>query len=127
MISLQSRDSQESSTPQLRRSYQFKTIVCLFHHNQSYSLLSSFKRLGILLECVNFSDFLKFYLFTYFWLHWVFIGGCVLFSSCGEPQGLLSSCVLGLLITVASLIVEHWLLTCGPQQLRCTGSGAQAQ
>ena len=38
-------------------------------------------------------------LFIYFWLHWVFVAACRLFSSCGDP-GLL-------FIAVASLVAEH--------------------
>ena len=45
-----------------------------------------------------------FYLFC-FWLRWVFVAVWA-FSSCGE-QGLLSLAVCGLLIAVASLVVEH--------------------
>ena len=41
----------------------------------------------------------------YFWLHRVFAQA---FSSCGE-QGLLFIVVRGLLIAVASLVVEHGL------------------
>ena len=44
----------------------------------------------------------------YLWLCWVFVAACVLFSSCGE-QGLLFVVVRGLLIAVASLVVEHGL------------------
>ena len=40
-------------------------------------------------------------------------------SSCGE-QGLLSGCG-GLLIVVASLVVEHGLQACGLQQLQYEG------
>ena len=42
-----------------------------------------------------------------FWLCWVFIAARA-FSSCGE-QGLLFVVVCGLLIAVASLVVEHEL------------------
>ena len=48
-----------------------------------------------------------FYLFIYFWLHWVFVAVRRLFSSCGE-RGLLFVAVRGLLIAVASL-AEHGL------------------
>ena len=48
------------------------------------------------------SFFLKFI----FWLRCVFVAACRLFSSCGE-QGLLFVAVCGLLIVVASLVVEH--------------------
>ena len=44
----------------------------------------------------------------YFWLHWVFFAARGLFSSCGE-RGLLFVAVRGLLIAVASLVVEHGL------------------
>ena len=47
-------------------------------------------------------------LFIYFWLHWVFIAAHRLFSSCVE-RGLLFVAVRGLLIAVASLVVEHGL------------------
>ena len=46
--------------------------------------------------------------FIYFWLHWVFVAARRLFSSCGE-RGLLFVVVHGLLIAVASLVVEHGL------------------
>ena len=49
-----------------------------------------------------------FYLFIYFWLHWVFVAEPGLFSSCGE-QGLLFVVVCRLLIAVASLVAEHRL------------------
>ena len=47
-------------------------------------------------------------LFFFFFLHWVFIAARGLFSSCGE-QRLLSVAVCGLLIVVASLVVERGL------------------
>ena len=47
-------------------------------------------------------------LFIYFWLRWIFVAGHGLFSSWRE-QGLLFVAVLGLLIAVASLVVEHGL------------------
>ena len=47
------------------------------------------------------------YLFIYFWLCWVFIAAQA-FSSCGE-RVLLFVVVRGLLIAVASLVVEHGL------------------
>ena len=43
--------------------------------------------------------------FIYFWLCWVFVAAWA-FSSCGE-WGLLFVVVHGLLIAVASLVVEH--------------------
>ena len=44
----------------------------------------------------------------FFWLCWVFVDACGLFSSCSE-QGLLFVVARGLLIAVASLIVEQGL------------------
>ena len=44
----------------------------------------------------------------YFWLHWVFVAVCGLFSGCSE-QGLLLVAVHRLLIVVASLVAEHGL------------------
>ena len=54
--------------------------------------------------------FKKIYLFYYFifWLRWVFVAACGLFSGCSE-QGLLFVAVRGLLIAVASLVAEHRL------------------
>ena len=46
--------------------------------------------------------------FIYFWLRWVLVAACGLFSSCSE-QGLLFIVVRGLLIAVASLVAEHGL------------------
>ena len=48
-----------------------------------------------------------FFIFT-FWLCWVFVAACGLFSSCGE-RGPLFIAVRGLLIAVASLVAEHRL------------------
>ena len=48
------------------------------------------------------------YLFVYFWLCWLFVAVCGLFSSCDE-WGLRFVAVCGLLIAVASLVVEHGL------------------
>ena len=53
-----------------------------------------------------FFFFFKFYLFIYFWLHWVFIAARGPFSSCGE-RGPLFAAVHGLLIAMASLVAEH--------------------
>ena len=55
-----------------------------------------------------FLFFLKINLFIYFWLHWVFVavqGLCLVV----ESWGLLFVAVHGLLIAVASLVVEHGL------------------
>ena len=49
--------------------------------------------------CLSFF-FNKFICFIYFWLHWVFLAMCGLFSSCRE-QGLLFVAVHRLLIVVA--------------------------
>ena len=58
--------------------------------------------------------FFLIYLFIYFWLRWVFVAACRLFSSCGE-WGLLFIVVHGLLIEVASLVAERGLYVCGLQ------------
>ena len=47
-------------------------------------------------------------IFFFFWLCWVFVAACGLFSSCGEWE-LLFVVVRGLLIAVASLIAENGL------------------
>ena len=49
-----------------------------------------------------------YFIYFYFWLCWVFVSAHELFSSCGE-RGLLFVAVQGLLIAVASLVVEHGL------------------
>ena len=46
------------------------------------------------------------YLFIYFWLRWVSVAAHGLFSSCSE-RGLLFVVVRGLLVAVASPVVEH--------------------
>ena len=55
----------------------------------------------------------KFYLFIYFWLHWVFVAarGLSLVAASGGYSSLrlLFIAVRGLLIAVASLVVEHGL------------------
>ena len=48
------------------------------------------------------------YLFIYFWLLWVFVAVCGVFSSCSE-RGLLFIAVRQLLIVVASLVAGHRL------------------
>ena len=70
-----------------------------------------------------------FYIFYFIYLSLAALGLCCCaraFSSCGE-RGLLFLEVHGLLIAVASLIVEHRLQARGPQQLWLAGSRAQAQ
>ena len=59
---------------------------------------------------IHITCFVLIYLFNLFifWLRWVFIAVRGLFSSCGE-RGLLFVVVRGLLIAVASLVVEHGL------------------
>ena len=52
--------------------------------------------------------FFNLFIYFYFWLRWVFVAACRLFSSCGE-QGLLFFAVRGLLIVMASLVAEHGL------------------
>ena len=54
-----------------------------------------------------FNKFIYF-LFIYFWLHWVFVVARGLFFSCSE-WGLLLVAVRRLLIAVASLVAEHGL------------------
>ena len=54
-----------------------------------------------------FLKFIYFY-FTYFWLHWVFIAAHGLSQVAGSG-GPLFVVVCGLLIAVASLVVEHGL------------------
>ena len=56
---------------------------------------------------VGWNDSLLKILLIDFWLSWVFIAARA-FSSCGK-QGLLFITVLGLLIALASLVVEHGL------------------
>ena len=59
--------------------------------------------------------FYYFILFIYcFWLCWVFVAVCGLFSGCGE-RGLLFIAVHRLLIAVASLVAEHGLWVHGLQ------------
>ena len=48
----------------------------------------------------NFILFLLIDYFSYFWLHWVFVAGCRLFSSCSK---------LGPFCVVAFLVAEHGL------------------
>ena len=48
------------------------------------------------------------FLFFLFWLRWVFVAACRLFSSCSE-RGLLFVALCGLLIAVASLVLERGL------------------
>ena len=61
------------------------------------------------------------YLFIYFWLHWIFVAACELFSSCGE-QGLLFMVVHRLLIMVVFLVAEHRLQVHRVQLLQSMGS-----
>ena len=63
---------------------------------------------GFRLRPVRFDNVLKknFFLIS-FWLSWVFVALCRLFSSCGERE-VLSICDVWVLIAVASL-VEHGL------------------
>ena len=63
-----------------------------------------------------FKQFFKIYLFIYLFLAALGLCCCAwAFSSCGE-RGLLFVAVLGLLIAVASLVVEHGLQARGLQQ-----------
>ena len=76
----------------------------------------------------------------YFWLHWVFVAACGLFSSCSE-RGLLLVAVHRLLVAVASLccgaralgarasvVVAHRLSSCASRALehRLSSCGAWA-
>ena len=56
----------------------------------------------------SFVSFFNKVIYFYFWLCWVFVAACGLFSSCGE-QGLLFTAVRGLHIAVVSLVAEHGL------------------
>ena len=60
------------------------------------------------LGLVDFFFINLFIVFIYFWLRWVFRCGALAFSSCGE-RGLLFVVARGLLIAVASLVMEHGL------------------
>ena len=60
------------------------------------------------MDSFYFCFFNLFYLFIYFWLHWVFVAACGIFSGCSE-RGLLFLVVRGLLIAVASLVADHGL------------------
>ena len=55
-----------------------------------------------------FCFFINLFILFYFWLHWVFVSACELFSGFGK-RGLLFIVVHRLLIVVASLVVEHGL------------------
>ena len=70
--------------------------------------VSNFAGLNFVSKSESFCRFFKIILFVYFWLCWVFIALCGLFSGCGEWK-LLFVAVHGLLIAVSSLIVEHGL------------------
>ena len=72
------------------------------------------------------NKFIYFYLFIYFWLHWVFVAARGL-SLVAVSGGLLFILVRRLLTAVASLVAEHGLQACGLQQLWLIGSRAQAQ
>ena len=70
--------------------------------------------------------FFNLFLFIYCWLCWVFVAVRGLFSSCGD-WGLLFVATCGLLLAVASFVLEHELQVRGLQQLWHVGSGAQTQ
>ena len=65
--------------------------------------------------------FFIYILFFFLLLYWIFVAVCGLFFSCEEP-GLLFVAVHGLLIVVASLVVEHRLQAYRLQYLQRTGS-----
>ena len=62
-------------------------------------------KLGVLLKKKQNK---RHFILIYFWLHWVLVAVHGLFSSRSE-QGLFFVTVHGLLIAVASLVVELWL------------------
>ena len=68
-----------------------------------------------------FNLFIFIYLFIYFWLRWVFVAACGLFSSFSE-RGLLFVVVRGPLTAEASLAVEQ-----EPRRMGFSSCGAQAQ
>ena len=70
-----------------------------------YEIIEGFFKHAQIFFLINL--FYLFILLTYFWLRWVFVAVRVFFS-CGE-RGLLFFAVRGLLIAVASLVVEHGL------------------
>ena len=80
-----------------------------------------------------FNNFLNLFIYFYFWLPWVFVAACGLFSGCVE-WGLLFVAVCGLLIGWLLLLQSTGsrrvgFSSCGTwaQQLWLTGSRAQAQ
>ena len=80
--------------------------------------------------CFRSTQFVMFvypFFFFDFWLRWVFVAARA-FSSCSE-WGLLFIAVHGLLIAVASLVVEHGLSSCGSRALehRLSSCGARSQ
>ena len=84
-----------------------KILILDFPHNSQHSII-----------------FNKFFIIIYFWLCWVC---CCMWAFCScDKLGLLFVVVRGLLIAVASLVVEHGLLVCGQQQLWHAGSGVVA-
>ena len=92
-------------------------VACFVTHHHWLSFLSP-----LLLPTQATSDLPPDYfyhlklLLLYFWLHWVFIAACRLFSSCGEQR---------LFIAVASLLVAHglqWLQFTGLVALQHVGS-----
>ena len=68
--------------------------------------MNSFYGLHVIDICLYI--YMSVYIHIFFWLRWVFVAARGLFSSCGE-RGLLFIVVRGLLIAVASLVVEHGL------------------
>ena len=88
----------------LESSYSLEVIWSFGSHLvilQNYSVLSFFLS--------SFSIYLFIYLFTYFWLPWVFVAVCGL-SLVVESGGYSLVLAHGLHIVVASFVVEHGLL-----------------
>ena len=98
---------------------QNKPLILSRYFDTERCLLFSFQRIRVTMTSVlenwklHFFSFLK---LIYFWLRWVFVAACGVFSSCSE-QGLLFVAVHGLLIVVASLVAEHGLQAHGLKQL----------
>ena len=99
--------------------YSRSLLIIYFIYSSVYLLIPNSQfippptHLSPLLAISLFSFF--FLILFIFWMHWIFVAACGLFSSCGEwgllfvvGRGLLVA-VHGLLIVVASLIAEHGL------------------
>ena len=75
---------------------------------------------------VSYASFNAYNLYICFWLHWVFIAVCRLFSSCGEP-GLLPSCISqGFSLRWLLLLLSTGSRALGLQWFRRVGSAVAA-